>query len=201
MNSSIVSKKEPLKRCNKPSLYWIISRGIISLRDYLHLEGETPSPGIGPWKKTPALQGDLSSWKVRVTPKPLNASWRCGIRLTESRRKDGFLLGEKKKPVRKHKWWGLVLQGRTAQSRSANEKPNELWKPTTMVGEIFSRRKSATNHLIFSFALPFGKMFIIFHWSLLHFMCICSWGFSWAARTPRGGDDSAGMLPYFDHSP
>lgn len=51
MNSSIVSEKDPVKRSNKPSLYWIISHGIISLRGYLHLEGETPSLGIGPWKK------------------------------------------------------------------------------------------------------------------------------------------------------
>lgn len=130
MNSSIVSEKEPVKRCNKPSLYWIISHGIISLRDYLHLEGETPSPGIGPRKKHPALQGDLCPWKVRVIPKLLNVSWRCRIRPTESRSRDGLPLGEKKTPtVRKHKWWGLILQGRTAQSRSANEKPNELWKP------------------------------------------------------------------------
>lgn len=68
-------------------------------------------------------------------------------------------------------------------------------KTTTMVGEIFTWRESTINHLIFSFALPFGKTFIIFYWSLLYFMCIYSWGFYSTAHAPRGGGDSAEMFP------
>lgn len=206
MNSSIVSEKEPVKRCNKPSLYWIISHGIISLRDYLHLEGETPSPGIEPWKKPPALQGDLSPWKVRVTPKPLNVSWRCRVKLAESRRRDGFLLGEKKptpKPTLLENTNDEALSCKGEQHKAVQQMKSQMSceNLTTILGEIFSWRKSAINHLIFSFALPFGKMLIIFHWSLLQIMCIYSWGFPCAACTPRGGGDGAEMLPYLDHSP
>lgn len=64
-----------------------------------------------------------------------------------------------------------------------------------MAGEIFTWRESAINHLIFSFALPFGKMFIMFSWSLLCFMCIYSWGFYSTAHMPQGRCDSAKMLP------
>lgn len=64
-----------------------------------------------------------------------------------------------------------------------------------MVGEIFTWRESAINHLIFSFALPFGKTFIIFYWSLLSFMRIHSWGFYSTAHALRGGGNLAEMLP------
>jgi len=63
-----------------------------------------------------------------------------------------------------------------------------------MVGEIFTWRESAVNHLIFSFALPFGKTFVIFHQSLLYFLYICSWGFYSAAHVPWGGGDLVEMI-------